>query len=298
MSETAYTNIDAINDFEEELERYESMIKPKSNHFHDFVTPGDILKGALVRLVSSAEADTYSMMRRLFKRMRAKIDDAYCEYALSMVAANTKDTRGKRLIMAVMLVSREVIMGENPDLNESWLQLVDNNFAIYKTLSNYAIADEHKYEVGYGGEILTPARPTEKMKTDDLEYVHRIGHANYDIRLTARDIQVVDFELDTDTEVLGMADKARPNIVVSDIILTPNIRTLAISRKIKFYDDAAAQISALKCNAIGVLAEVDTQIELPDMFYSLMINVVSHDSGATWRITEVNILPPSAERML
>ena len=244
------------------------------------------MRSILLRIVRSPEADTYSLMRRLAARIQGKIDDHYSDYVITMMAnAIPQDEKGRQLIMSILYVTRDVMTGETGSMSESWLQLIERNMAVYFFLLHYNRSDQNSQEDSYSGNPLPPRRPTMTVTTSDTPYTLSIGPANYILKLTGGQPQSINF---------ARGSESIPNVqLASEIIIEPALNQVILDKSIGFFDDAAAQINAMGCAPQGSFAGQDTMFILPGLGYKLFLNTYSSDNGHTWRVTEVNILPPS-----
>lgn len=290
-----YTNVLSLELLEQELTRYEQTVVVGSAHFNDYVHPADLIKNALIRIITSSKADTYSMMRRLAEHMNDKIDDEYSDFTIRMLAASTKDVRANQLIMSLLYITRDVLVGDTVDLHDQWLYLIDRNMEVYIFLRNYARSDQKHLEETYSGNIIGSAKTWEKMTIDDITVSLPIGYANYDVKLNGDVMQTVSFVASPTIHRESDALPTEDLTIVSDVILTPTIGVFALDKSILFYDDAKAQLDALGNRYIH---GYDTQFTLPGLFYSVSLSIISNNHGNVWRVSEVNILPPSITRQL
>lgn len=293
MHNLGYTNAAAMVLFEQELSLYEEAINPHSNNPNDYHHPADLIKNALLRIVTSPEADTYTLMRRLVARMQDKVDDEYSDFAIRMMAAATKDLRANQLIMSILYITRDILVGDRVDLNDRWLVLVDGNMAIYQFLKNYNHSDQKQLEDTYSGNIVSSPKVWQKVNLSDPQSVVTIGYANYEVKLTGDVMQTVSFVRDPSVQREADADPSEALMIVSEVVLTPTIGVVAVDKSVMFYDDAKAQLNA---HGNRFIHGYDTQITLPGLFYSAALSVISTDGGNIWRVSEINILPPSIRR--
>lgn len=291
------TNVSAIEAFEKDLDEYEAAIKHESTSFEDFRLPALSAKRALMTLCMSDVSDTISMMRRLTARVAGKLNEAYSDYTINMLASATHDREARELIMALLFNSREMVIGENVELGEAWLGLVRGNMAILQFFENYRGSDQG-CEESYSGESIAPPKDVLRLTSTQLDCKIKIGYNNYDVLLNTGEQQTVSFGVEEGIcQILGVPEGTERLVITSDVILTPSVGHLILDRSINYSDDAVAQLTALRCAPAGVVPGCDVRIILPSLFYSLMLSIISYDAGLSWRVVEVNVLPPSVSRM-
>ncbi len=295
MSNT--NNPGSIEAFEADLFAYEQDVPQDSYHLRDYQNASQHMAHALDRLIHAPSADTYSMMRRLVAHITGKIDTAYSDVTLNMVAA-VSAFEYKQKIMAIFYVIRESILGEDINLSDAWLEMIGHNRTIWHFLNNYQHHSERIAEESYSGVLLTPLREIKKLSSVEDHHILAVANHNYQVALEANKVQR--FSLTKDASYQAVVDqstsKALP--IVTEIVITPTLGQFILDKSLRFYDDAIAQLSALGCVQQGYVRGVDTIINLPGMFYSVLLHVVSYDEGETFHVTEFNILPPSLSRHL
>lgn len=292
MSNLSRTNIDAIQAFEEDLLMYEASVLTISNSIADYLRPAQIMKGALDKIFSAQHSDAYSMMRILVDRVSKGIDGSYSDGTLSMLAASMRDDHTRKIIFSVTYVIREMIVGNIVELNDVWLMNINNNSAIYTFLKNYTRSDQKMIEETYSGNVIRPAYTIEDLESNEDDYTLVVGYANYRLQLTNETTQTLLFAV---SPLIKPGPDAKPNeklTIATSVIITTNTGDLNFDASIGFFDDALAQMSALGCAPIGYVNGEDTSIVLPDKYHRLAITIASSDSGWSWRVSEVNILPP------
>ena len=294
MTESSGTNVSLIQEFEHAMDRYESTIVPNSNHFHEYRQPADHVKQALLILVTAPEAETHSMMKRLAARIAGGIDTIYSDLTINMMAAATRDERARQLIMSLLYTTREKIMGEAVELHEGWLHFVNHNHAIHAFLNFFGIHNpDTVIEETYSGNAVGNIPKTEYLSSFHEHVVIEIDDAKYNIKLENRVFQIVSFRRSENLEEVYEQNPSKSKVITTEVILTPTIGALAFDKSVGFYDDALAQMKALNCSPSGYNPDRNTTLVLPNIFYSLAVIITSSNAGKTWRISEMNILPPS-----
>lgn len=290
-------NLGSIESFEVDLFAYEKDVPQDSYHLKDYQNAAQHMAHALDRIVHASSADTYSMMRRLIAHITGKIDTAYSDVTINMVAA-VSAFEYKQKIMAIFYVIRESILGEDISLSDAWLDMIGHNRAIWHFLNNYKHHSERITEESYSGVLLTPLRETKKTASVEDHHILAVANHNYQVFLEANKVQRL--SLTKDDAYVAVIDQStsKPLPIVTEIVITPTLGHFIFDKSLRFYDDAIAQLSALGCVQQGYVRGVDTIVTLPGMFYSVLINVVSYDEGVTFHVTEFNILPPALSRHL
>jgi hypothetical protein len=294
MSELGFTNTVLIDAFENDLKNFESSVNPDSAHFYDFVKPADFLRQALVQLVNASASDTYSMMRKLMSRASGQLEGAYSYTSIHMAHGATRDTNAKKLIAAIMFTVHDVISGAQMILDDRWLGLAGGNEALKQFFDNYSVNKDSIGETTYSGNAVLATRFVEKIVEDNQRVIICVDDSDYDVRLLRYEPQHVSFGISQDTKA-RVTSGGRSSTLYTEVTLTPSVASLILDKSIIFSDDAGAQLSALnKTNERT--DDGDLIIKLPDLFFSLFINVISNDGGDTWRVVELNVLPPSVQR--
>lgn len=289
---TPVSDIASITEFENDLDQYETIVVPNSTQFSNYEQPAAIMKIALTRLVMAKEADVFSMMRELVKRVRNGQETTYSDFTLRMLTSGTKDERAKQLIAAIVFSVLELVTDQPLDLGEGWLQLINQNKAILTFMENYYDSDQ-VLEESYSGNPVYSQKETEKLIFEDSEVTLEIGFSNYRIKLQNGLMQHLNLGVAPDIRKLCKVPDGQKLIISSELTITPSIGWMILDKSIDFFDDALAQLKALNCAPDGYTKGRNTRIVVPGLFYSIFLSVISHDEGKTWRVTELNILPPS-----
>lgn len=292
MFESDRTNVEAIARFTEELEQYESIVKHDSNIFGEFRHPANLLKDAMLRIVGASESDTYEMMRILSKHMIAKLDTAYSEFAILMAAGGNFDLVGTELIMAIAYTTRCVIVGDEYAIDDPWLQIVRNNVAIRHYLHNYHKSDLAIIQKTYSGNLIIAPKKVLFVDDDNRTTTLNVGYNIYELSLNSHHIQTVKFALSDEVKPDPTAQPNKPLVIESEVRISAKVGEFILDESISMLDDAVAQLNALGCSVSGYIPGHPTRVVLPNMFFTCLLIIGSFDSGKSWRVADLQILPP------
>lgn len=289
-------NPDSINAFESSLFAYEKLIPEESHCFKDYQEAAFHINSAMDHLINASTSDVYSMMRRLIAHITSKIDTAYSDFILNMVTT-VSSLEYKQKVMTIFHVIRESVLRNDTNLSENLPQMIGQNHAICHFLNNYKHHSNRIIEKSYSSVLLTPRREEIKVNSIDDHYFLTVANYNYQVYLTNNKAQ--QFSLLRDVSYQAKVDQSTSESFpsVTQIVITPTFKQLILDKSLQFCDNAIAQLSTLNCVQQGYVSGVDTIINLPGMFYSILINVVSYDDE-TFQVIEFNILPPSLSRHL
>ena len=293
MRESNRTNVSAVALFTQSLDKFEENLQVGALDPVLYVTPARHLQMALNRLITANTPDAFQMMRCLSDRMNAGKNGAYSEYAILMMASGSNSNIFKDEVMAVIHTLMRVMRGEELELDFMWMSRINSNQGIAEFIKNYSTSDQMTVANSYKGNVAIGWASEGVIYSEEFETIVPLGKSVKEITLTATEFQTLRFVVDED---LLFDDDYRddiPQVISTSVTVKADLGSFHIARPVQFTPTASAAMEALNCqgftgNILGPLS-----VKLPGPFFACKLNIASFDSGTSWVIGNIQIIPPS-----
>lgn len=287
------SNISAIALFDQSLDQYEETMEVIKINPNLFSGPAQYFQQALNRMITATIPDAHEMMRSLAERMLTGAA-CYSEHSLLLIASGSVNNVFKDEIMAIPYVLLSVIRGNDPTIDQSWLNRVNGNTGIQTFLQNYKTSDIKIVHDTNINNLVPTTLPYEKIYNADVSAMILLGNHPIDVTLSAKEIQTISFSRKDDWVPLDSRRQDQPVVYSSYITIRPQLKEFRIPKTVKLTPSASSMIDTFECVTIESTVANYYQFKVPAAYFTCQLEVMSFDSGQTWTITNIKIAPPSS----
>jgi len=285
-------NISAIAFFDRALDLYEDSMEAIKVNPNLFSGPAQHFQQALNRMITANVPDAHEMMRSLAERMMSGIP-CYSEHSLLLIASMSVNNVFKDEIMAIPYVLLSVIRGNDPSLDAIWLNRVNGNKGIEYFLRNFNSCDIKIIHSTPVDNLVPTSLPYEKLYSAETLFVIELGDNPIDITLTAKEVQTVSFDKKSDWVPSPLHRHDKPVVYSSHALIRPQLREFKVSKTVRASPSAICIMDSLGCLTTDSAFSNFYHFKTPASLFACQLDVASFDSGYTWTITNVKMVPPS-----
>lgn len=289
-------NISAVALFDQSLDQYEATMETIKVNPNLFSGPAQYFQMALNRLITSNIPDAFQMMRSLTKRILTG-NKAYSEQSLLMISSGTINNVFRDELMTIAYGLLNLTRGIDPNFDAGWLSRVNGNTAIYDSLNLYKTSALYKIQNAHKDNILTADLPVDIVSADSQNVILSITPKEKEINLASLQTQVLNFSLGEGWVTHPDHRHDLPTIYQSKVTVKVGVKEFLVPKTVGMSDLVKALCTSLGCLDVNSLTTNYYHFKIPAPFFSCVLEIASFDSGSTWSITNVQIIPPSLRKL-
>lgn len=294
MASSTRTNMAVVDLFSQGLDTYESTLPLNAMEPSTFIDPGSHLEVALNRLLIADPADGYQMMRILTKRMLKGMSEHYSEFMILMVATSSPSPKFKGDMVNIVHMLYRTLNNNSTPLDDVWFNAINRNDAIRNFIKNYDTSDICRIHNAYQGNVVGDRVVSACSSTTDAQHVTvRLGVQNTTLMTISPTPVTVKFSPDEKIAMHSSYRNTLPKVIVSKVTISPMARSFILDKSIRLTEGAVLQAVDIDCLDIPYTVGSGVRINLPGQFNMCELDVASFDSGLTWVVGNLKILPPS-----
>lgn len=284
-------NMSAVGLFDHALDLYEDTMSAIKTNPNLFSGPVQHLQQALNRMITASHPDAHEMMRSLTERMLSGVE-CYSEHSLLLVASRSLNNVFKEEIMSIPYMILSVIRGNDPNLDTVWFNRVNGNNGIAMFLRNYKTSDIKAIHDTPVNNLVPTTLPHDKLFSASESVIVELGNHPIDLTLTSKDIQTVSFSKKDDWLPNTNRRVDKHCVFSSYITIRPQLKQFRIPKTVKLTPATSELIEALQCVSSESVVSNHYTFKTPADLFTCNLDITSFDSGQTWTIANVKIVPP------
>lgn len=298
MTTLIRNNPSIIEAFLDNLSDYESSLDHNNLNPITIEKPARYLQMAMNRLISASPIDSYQMLRCLVEKLILNIP-AYSDIVVHLVASGSINSLFQDEINAIIFPVKDVFSGKPFVYTDSWYDRINSNAGIRSFLENFTTSDQHDILSTYHGNLVR-TEPIGDLcgphfYTEELIFQIPIGGSDQSVSLTHYEKQVLQLKKADNASMAAAYRDDLPLTLAGFVIVQPDIRRFLVDRSISFTPGAAYLLDALQCTPTPYVRGIPTEIMVPAPFFRCKLDVISKDSGQTWVVGNIQILPPKVQ---
>jgi hypothetical protein len=281
MADIARNNLRSIDSFKQSVTAYEESVPSKDTSPIFYVKSVENIQVVLKKLSVAKTHDAVQMLRYLTDRIITCSGTGYSSYTLQILASLIPS---KAADITIIQALQKLVKGKISPLTDDGITKISGIVAVQTFLKNYPTSDQGRLQQINSDDILRTNVSVSEKFSNEHSVVLSLGKENIELTLTSTEQQRVCFKLD---------ESVNGSTIVTSIKVTPQIGEFYLDLTIRFTDTAYALINEMNCLGRQYILGSDTFIRVTDYFYSCVLDVISFDSGKTWIVGNIQILPPS-----
>lgn len=291
MSTVINNNLIILRDFQNDILAYENHILT-NNYFPAALS----LKSALDRMIISCPLDAFQMMRYLASRM---VNTAYyTDNILLQIADVSVGLGGSDLVINILYKLRQVENGIPFSHDELWYSSVNFNIAVKSFFETYLTSDIYLLKTVNQNNLVSPTETISVIKSneDDALVNVRLGKTNMDLSLLSFQTQTVKFLVDPTLNLPENYDSNFPLTITTSITIKAGVQKFILDKSVKFTDNALSILTWFGYIDRALSVSGNTKFTFPNHFYSYKLDLISINSGDTWVVANITVLPAKFDK--
>jgi hypothetical protein len=222
----------------------------------------------------------------------------YTDNKLLLIADVSVALGGSDRIINIVYKLKQISNDKPFSHDEIWYSTVNFNIAIKRFFETYLVSDIHLLKSINQNNLINPSTSNSVIRSgeNDALVTIRLGKTNIDLSLLSFQKQTVKLSVDPTLDLPENYDSNFPLTIITNVTIKAGVQEFILDKTVKFTDNALCILEWFSYIERVLAVSGNTRFKFPNHFFSYKLDLISINSGDTWIVSNIAILPAKFDK--